>query len=81
MSYDPLKRDSSWKMFVPGLYVDPAGYGHVFPDEFLAFLAHKHPEAGFDPESKDDYDLIVRWMREAFPDVPFKMVKHERERN
>lgn len=81
MPYDPLKRDSSWQMVFPGLYIDPAGFGHIFPDEFLAFLSREHPEAGFDPSSKSDYDLIVNFMQTNLPDVPIKFVKHEREEN
>lgn len=81
MTYDPLKRDSSWLMVLPGLYIDPAGFGHIFPSEFVAFLAVNHPEAGFDPESKSDYDLVVNWVQTNFPDVPIKFVNHERLEN
>ena len=84
MSYDPLKRDSSWHMVLPGCYVDPAGHGHLFPDEFLAFLQVRHPEAGFDPNSKEDYDMVVNqmvriWQQEN-PGAEFKIVRHEREK-
>jgi hypothetical protein len=82
MSYDPLKRDSSWQMIAPGLYMDPAGYGHIFPDEFLAFLTAEHPEAGFDPNCETDYNLVVQEfqaaMRRQCPGIQFKIVKHEK---
>ena len=81
MSYNPLKRDSTWTMVLPGCYIDPGGFGHVFPDEFLAFLSVQHPEAGFDPNSKEDYDLIVNFLAEHFPEVPFCVVKHDRQEN
>lgn len=81
MSYNPLKRDSSWQLVLPGLYIDPAGFGHIFPDEFVAFLSVAHPEAGFDPNLKSDYDLVVNFMRTNFPDVPIKFVEHERQDN
>ena len=80
-----LKRDSSWEMFAPGLYVDPAGYGHIFPDELLVFLSLAHPEAGFDPNSLDDYNLVVyefeQALRKQYPGMQFKIVTHEREQH
>ena len=86
MSYDPLKRDSTWQKLQPGCYLDPEGYGHLFPDEVLAFLSVTHPEAGFDPNSKDDYDTVVEvfsnLLRELAPNVKaIVVVKHEREEN
>ena len=85
MSYDPLKRDSSWQMIAPGLYMDPAGYGHIFPDEFIAFLSAEHPEAGFDLNSENDYKLVLQEfqevMRRKCPGMQFKIVKHEREQH
>lgn len=85
MSYDPLKRDSSWQMFAPGLYIDPEGCGHVFPDELLAYLSVAHPEVGFDPNSEDDYGIVVYEFQEIFrrehPGMPIKIVKHEREQH
>jgi hypothetical protein len=85
MSYDPLKRDPSWKMIAPGLYMDPAGYWHIFPDELLAFLSAEHPEAGFDPSCEKDYNLVVQEFQEALrrecPGMQFKIVKHEREQH
>ena len=83
MSYDPNKRDSTWTMIQPGCYIDPAGCGHIFPDEVVAHLQTLHPEAGFD-FSRDDYDLIVEtyiaMLGERFRDgVRVKFVRHERE--
>lgn len=86
MTYDPLKRDSSWQMVQPGCYIDPAGCGHLFPDEVLAFLSVTHPEAGFDPTSKADYDMVVKvysdLLRELAPNIKaIVIVKHERQEN
>lgn len=80
-AYDP--RDASWEMVLPGCYVDPAGYGHLFPDEVLAFLSVTNPEAGFDPNSKSDYDLVVKvysdLLREHAPHIKaIVVVEHER---
>lgn len=82
MSYDPLKRDSTWTPLWPGCYIDPAGLGHLFPDEFLAFLSVAHPEAGFDANSETDYDLVVatysQVVKEMYPGLEIKIVQHER---
>jgi hypothetical protein len=82
MTYNPLKRDSTWTMVQPGCWLDPAGCGHIFPDEVIAELQRQHPEAGFE-FTKQDYDLIVSTfvdlMREELPAVQLKIVQHERE--
>jgi len=81
MTYDPLKRDSTWTMVEPGCYIDPAGRGHIFPDEIVAQLQIEHPEAGFD-FTREDYDLIVEaylsMMRSRFGEVKMQFVRHER---
>lgn len=85
MSYDPLKRDSSWQMILPGCYIDQAGCGHFFPDELLAFLSAAHPEVGFDPNSKTHYDMVVKicaeQLQQICPGVGIVIAKHEREKN
>ena len=82
MSYDPAKRDSSWTMIEPGCYIDPAGRGHIFPDEIVAQLQIDHPEAGFN-FSREDYDLIVEtmlaMMRARFAEVKVQFIQHARE--
>lgn len=82
MTFDPTKRDSSWTMLRPGLYLDPAGGGHIFPDEILAYLQITHPEAGFN-FSREDYDLLVEtfleMVREQCPQMRVNFIKHERE--
>lgn len=82
MAYDPLKRDSSWTMVQPGCWIDPAGYGHIFPDEIVAEMQRQHPEAGFN-FSKEDYEGIVatfvHLMRKRNPALQFVVAKHERE--
>lgn len=85
MSFNPKKRDASWQMIQPGCYVDPVGFAHLFPDEILAFLQALYPDVGFDPNSKADYDLVVKVyqerMRALYPGANFKFVRHEREEN
>lgn len=44
MTYDPRKRDSTWTMVLPGLYLDPKGAGHIFPDEICAELDIEYTE-------------------------------------
>jgi hypothetical protein len=82
VSYDPAKRDSSWRMIEPGCYIDPAGRGHIFPDEVVAYLQTAHPEAGFN-FSREDYDLIVEtfvaMMRAHFQDINVQFIRHTRE--
>lgn len=84
MPYDPKKRDRSWTMIQPGCWIDPAGCGHIFPDEVLAHLQVTFPAAGFDPRSKRDYDLVVdvylEEIRTIFPAVEFvEFIRHDRE--
>lgn len=39
MSFDPSVRDpKTWQMLAPGLWIDPAGEAHWFPDEVAAAL-------------------------------------------
>lgn len=85
MTYNPRKRDPSWRMIQPGLYIDPAGCAHIFPDEVLAMLQALYPASGFDPTSRDDHDLVVKMFKQElatmFPGMPVQMIKHEREQN
>lgn len=85
MNYNPLKRDSTWTMVLPGCYIDPGGLAHIFPHEFLAFLAAAHPDAAFDPDSKDDYEMVVyyysRALKEIYPDLEIEFVRHDVEEN
>lgn len=82
-SYDPKTRDSSWQQVQPGCYIDPAGCGHIFPDEILAFLQAMHPEAGFDPCSRDDYDLVIytytRMLQRESPGLEIRIMQHQRK--
>jgi hypothetical protein len=83
MTYDPAKRDSTWTKIQPGCYIDPAGCGHIFPDEIVAQLQIDHPEAAFN-FGREDYDLIVEtyitMLQAQFADVRVKFVRHEREK-
>ena len=64
-----FRRDGRWQMIRPGLYIDPEGHGHVFPDEVLATLGW--------PYTKENYDLIVETIRELCGRV--EVIAHERE--
>jgi hypothetical protein len=83
MTYNPRKRDKSWHMIQPGLYVDPAGYGHVFPDEIVAELTRRYPEVSWNYET--DYALIVHVLRETLRAAgcsgEVQFIQHEREEN
>lgn len=86
MTYNPLKRDSTWQRVMPGGYIDPQGHGHLFPDELLAFLSVAHPEAGFDPNSRSDYEMVVKvysdLLRKFAPNIKaIVFVEHERQDN
>ena len=56
MTYDPAHRDATWQLIVPGCYVDPAGYSHIFPDEILATLGLEYTE--------ENYHLVVEVFKE-----------------
>lgn len=78
MTYDPHRRDPSWKMVVPGCYIDPAGYGHIFPHEILTELRAKYPQLGFNPLSESDYEqvvtIFVKMMRTLNSSAEFKII-------
>lgn len=69
-------RDSSWEMIAPGLYLDPGGEGHIFPDEVLATL-------GF-PYTLDNYRIVIEAFRqlcvEMRPDLDphLRIITHNR---
>lgn len=60
-------------MVQTGLWLDPDGCGHVFPDEVCA-------EMGF-PYDQEHYDLIVQVVREgmAARGIPVRMIQHVRK--
>jgi hypothetical protein len=69
-------------MFQPGCWIDPAGRAHLFPDEVAAYLATIFPEAGFDPNSREDYNLIVEVYRQELAKAGIRaieFVRHERK--
>lgn len=82
MSFDPTIRDSTWTCIQPGCWIDPQGHAHLFPDEVLAYLQALYPNAGFDPHSKADYDLVVKQFSEALlkqhPHLNIRRVHHTR---
>jgi len=73
MACDPRTRDSTWNMIAPGLWLDPDGCGHVFPDEICAAL-----DITYDEET---YHLIVEEVREGMASrgIPVSVVQHERK--
>lgn len=82
MTYDPHKRDSSWTMIQPGCYVDPAGMGHVFPDEVIAFLQTVHPDAGFEMNAADlglVASELIRALQAQYPGMKIHFIQHQRE--
>ena len=80
MTYDPLRRDSTWTMFKPGCYLDPAGRAHLFPDELIAHLQRTFPEVGF---QMSDRELVVatflRALRGVHPEIKVYFVEHVRQ--
>lgn len=62
------KPDPGWTMVQPGCYIDPAGHGHVFPEEVIAEMQCRHPEMGFE-HSRADYELVLRVIREQLLDI------------
>lgn len=69
------KRDKTWTMVKTGLWTDPAGHGHWFPDEVAA-------ELGI-PYTKQNYDMILDAIREMNTMLgitdELEIVYHERE--
>jgi hypothetical protein len=65
-------------MIQPGFWVDPDGAAHIFPDEIIAYLQSLHPEAGF-KYCREDYDMLVEAVREAFGDEKVDFIRHTRE--
>jgi hypothetical protein len=82
MTYDPLKRDSTWQMINPGCYIDPAGAAHLFPDEVVAELERQHPGM-FDVNDPGDRQMVVDAFITAFrhdhPELALRFVLHERQ--
>ena len=71
-----FKRDASWTMVRPGLYVDPDGYGHVFPDEVIAELKRLYPQIPW--SYPEDREAILTVLREQLPDVELEFAIHTR---
>ena len=59
-------------MIRPGLYIDPDGFGHVFPKEICA-------ELGW-PYTGENYLMVVEALLELLPrGMPIKIILHERK--
>jgi len=82
-AYDPARRDASWQMIQPGLYVDPAGHGHVFPDEVLAYMQVIYPDAGFHATDPEDLKLVMKVARDLFHNhkVDVQLIHHHRTKH
>jgi hypothetical protein len=78
-----FKRDSTWHMVLPGLYVDPHGYGHVFPDEVIAELQTRYP--GIRWNLDEDINVFLDALKEAYaavrPGYKIEFAMHEREKH
>ena len=61
-------RDSFWQMVKPGLWLDPAGLPHYFPDEILAELGWEY--------NRENYEVVVDVLRELGAEV--QIAAHER---
>ena len=65
------QRDAGWHMVKVGLYIDPEGFGHVFPDEICA-------ELGW-PYTEENYLIIIEGLLRLLPPgMPLKLIRHER---
>jgi len=77
MSYDQHRRGSTWHMILPGCWMDPEGYAHLYPDEVIAQLQRLHPEAGWQ-YTREDYGRVVKafmqMLRDQRPDAPVKFI-------
>jgi hypothetical protein len=82
MTYNPHKRDSSWKRVAPGLYMDPAGNGHVFPNEIFAEISRLHPEVDYGEYNHDYYKIIVESVQDFLRKSgcqPARIIHHNKE--
>jgi hypothetical protein len=74
---DPRIRTKEWTCHAPGLYLDPDGFIHIFPDEICAEL-----EIEYTPEN---YRMIVETFTEDMPRIlgrnplQTKIIQHVRE--
>ena len=77
MTFDPSKRTADWTMLAPGVYLDPAGFSHLFPDEICAHMGI--------PYTKENWKMIVETFTEDMPrllglkPMKMKLLYHERE--
>lgn len=70
------KRDKTWTMVAPGLWTDPSGESHWFPDEVAAELGV--------PYTRENYDAIMEAIREMTvmlgrDDLEIVQLQHERK--
>lgn len=77
MPHDLHRRTQHWKEIAPGLWLDPEGFVHIFPDEVCAHVGI--------PYTEENYKLVVEVFTEDMPRIlgvvpkGFKFIKHERE--
>ena len=72
-----FKRNANWTMVRPGLYLDPDGNGHVFPDEVIAELKQLYPQIPW--RFPEDRELILEVLREQMPSIELEFAIHTRE--
>lgn len=74
---DPRVRTKDWTMFATGLYTDPDGMVHIFPDEICAELEIPYTEA--------NYRMIVETFTQDMPrllgrdPLRLEIIQHVRE--
>ena len=76
--FDPRKRTKDWQSVGPGgVYLDPDGFIHIFPDEVCAVLDI--------PYTRENYDMIIETLMIDMPRLfglepsKGKLIYHERE--
>jgi hypothetical protein len=62
-------RDSRWTYVKPGVWLDPAGCPHYFPDEILAELGWEY--------NRENYETVLDVLRDLGSDV--QVAAHHRE--
>jgi hypothetical protein len=75
MPYDPKKRDATWTMLEPGLYVDPMKRCHIFPDEICATLGIPYTQENHEFVA----DTFAQMAKDYGMDMTFIELMHERE--
>lgn len=77
MRFDPSVRDTkTWQMIAPGLWLDPAGEAHWFPDEVAAELGIEYNEETY-AEIIETIAVMTKIL--VGDDFEMNIIKHTRE--